>query len=253
VTRGLVLVHELIARGMLGAFRSDALQRRLIATEVSRGAAVSAEDQSLRRLERDLHDGPQQRLVRLQMDLAAAERQLDADPELARITLAGAREQSREALAELRSLSRGFAPPVLLDRGLVAALESAATRSSVPARVVSDLPDGMRLPQETERGAYFVGSECLVNVVKHAGATGVEVRLHLDEAPEPGVPGVDAWLELEVTDDGHGGAVIVPGHGLAGLEERCRGLGGRFQVTSPAGGPTVVRAAFPLVRGAGAA
>src|SRR5690606_27172132 len=112
-----------------------------------RGAAISAEGHSLRRLERDIHDGPQQRLVRLQMDLAAAERQLETDPDAARTLLSEARAQSQEALDELRALSRGFAPPILLDRGLVPALESLASRSTLPVTVTSALEAGVELPQ----------------------------------------------------------------------------------------------------------
>ena len=127
-----------LARGVLAAFKSDALLKEVADLTDSRGAAISAEGHSLRRLERDIHDGPQQRLVRLQMDLAAAERQLDTDPEKARGLIAEAMEQSKEALEELRALSRGFAPPILLDRGLVAALESAADRAAIPTRVMSE-------------------------------------------------------------------------------------------------------------------
>src|SRR5690606_7954797 len=123
---------------------------------------------SLRRLERDIHDGPQQRLVRLQMDIAAAERQLEQDPDQARLLLATAKEQSREALEELRALSRGFAPPILLDRGLVAALESLAARNVVPTTVVDALPADAELPQEIERNAYFIATEALANATKHA-------------------------------------------------------------------------------------
>jgi signal transduction histidine kinase len=206
------------------------------------GAAISAEGHSLRRLERDIHDGPQQRLVRLQMDLAAADRQLDADPERARGLIAEAMEQSREALEELRALSRGFAPPILLDRGLIAALESAAVRSTVPTRVVSELPDGTELPQEIERNAYFIASEALVNAAKHASATDIEVRVATRRVAD----GDHTWLDVIVTDDGTGGAESVPGHGLAGLEERLRGLGGTLEVQSPVGGPTIVSAHLPV-------
>ena len=224
VTRGLTLLHQVVARGVLGAFRSDALQRRVIDLSASRGAAISAEGHSLRRLERDIHDGPQQRLVRLQMDLAAAERQLGVDPEKARSLIGEAMQQSRDALDELRALSRGFAPPILMDRGLVAALESAAVRSSLPARIASELPEGIELPQEIERNAYFVASEALANAVKHSSAASVEVRVGLRRLPE----GDETWLDVTVTDDGRGGAVPLAGHGLSGLEERMRGLGGTF-------------------------
>lgn len=243
VTRGLVLIHEGIARGLLGAFASDALQREVIALSASRGAAQAAEGHSLRRLERDIHDGPQQRLVRLQMDLAAADRQLDADPAKARELLTEAMQQSRDALEELRALSRGFAPPILMDRGLVAALESVAIRSAVPAQVSSDLPTGTLIPQEIERNAYFVASEAMMNAAQHGGASQIQVLVQR-------VPMTDrdaAWLQVTVTDNGSGGAAAVPGHGLAGLDERLRGLGGRLDLSSPTGGPTVVTAWLPLL------
>jgi signal transduction histidine kinase len=242
ITRALTLLHWVVARGVLGAWRSDALEREVANLSESRGAAISAEGHSLRRLERDIHDGPQQRLVRLQMDLAAADRQLDADPEKARGLIAEAMEQSREALEELRGLSRGFAPPILLDRGLVAALESAAVRSTVPTRVVSELPEGAELPQEIERNAYFIASEALANAAKHASATEIEVRVATRRVAD----GDQTWLDVIVTDDGTGGAASVPGHGLAGLEERLRGLGGTLEVQSPAGGPTIVSAHLPV-------
>ena len=242
VTRGLVLLHDVIARVTLGAFPSEALRTQVGDLEASRGAAQSAEGHSLRRLERDIHDGPQQRLVRLQMDLAAADRQLDADPERARTLIAEAMQQSKDALEELRALSRGFAPPILLDRGLVAALESFAVRSTVPVSVVSELPEGLELPQEIERNAYFVASEALTNAAKHSGSATVEARVALRRVLDSD----DTWLDVTVTDDGRGGAAPVEGHGLAGLDERLRGLGGTLEVTSPAGGPTVVAAHLPL-------
>ena len=242
VTRGLVLLHDIIARVSLGAFASEALRRQVGDLEASRGAAISAEGHSLRRLERDIHDGPQQRLVRLQMDLAAADRQLDIDPEKARVLIVEAMQQSKDALEELRALSRGFAPPILLDRGLVAALESAAVRSTVPVRVTSELPESFELPQEIERNAYFVASEALANAAKHSGASSVDVGVRLRRVLETD----DTWLDISVTDDGRGGAVVTAGHGLAGLDERLRGLGGTLEFDSPAGGPTVVRAHLPL-------
>ena len=242
VTRGLVLLHDIIARVTLGAFPSEGLRAQVGDLEASRGAAISAEGHSLRRLERDIHDGPQQRLVRLQMDLAAADRQLDNDPAAARTLIAEAMQQSKDALEELRALSRGFAPPILLDRGLVAALESAAVRSSVPVRVTSELPDGFELPQEIERNAYFVASEALANAAKHSSATSVEVRVALRRVLETD----DTWLDIAVTDDGHGGATVTAGHGLAGLDERLRGLGGTLELDSPVGGPTAVTAHLPL-------
>jgi len=245
VTRGLTWMHWGVARGLLGAFRTDALEKEVATLTESRTAAVAAEGTALRRLERDIHDGPQQRLVRLQMDLAAAERQLDADPDAARKLLAEARQQSKDALEELRALSRGFAPPILLDRGLVAALESLAVRSAVTVRVVSSLPPETDLPTELERNAYFIAAEGLTNAVKHSGASAIDLRLDLRRVPDE----VDqTWLDITVADDGRGGAAAVPGHGLAGLQERVLGQGGTLEITSPAGGPTTLVAHLPVTR-----
>ncbi len=241
VTRGLVSLHWLIAKGMLGAFRSEALTREVATLSSSRTAAVAAEGTALRRLERDIHDGPQQRLVRLQMDLAAAERQLDADPSAARALLGEAMQQSKDALDELRALSRGFAPPLLLDRGLVAALDSMAGRSSIPVKFVAEVPDGTRLPAELERNAYFLAAEAVTNAEKHSGAKNVTMRVWLRRDPDTG-----DWLDMTVHDDGIGGATATPSHGIAGLEERVHGLGGSLTVTSPEGGPTVVMAQLPF-------
>jgi signal transduction histidine kinase len=235
ITRGFTLMHYYVAVALLGSFASDLLRRQVGDLAASRSAAVSAEGHSLRRLERDIHDGPQQRLVRLQMDLAAAERQLDKDPEKARGLINEAMLQSKDALEELRSLSRGFSPPILLDRGLVAALESVADRNTVPTRIESTLGDVV-VPQEVERNAYFVATEALANAAKHSGATEVVVSLTAS----------DTWLVVSVTDNGAGGAVVTPDHGLAGLEERLRGLGGSIELSSPAGGPTVLAARLPL-------
>jgi signal transduction histidine kinase len=245
VTRGLTWMHWGVARGLLGAFRTDELEKEVATLTESRSAAVAAEGTALRRLERDIHDGPQQRLVRLQMDLAAAERQLESDPDAARKLLEEARQQSKDALEELRALSRGFAPPILLDRGLVAALESLAVRSAVTVRVVSSLPEGTDLPTELERNAYFIAAEGLTNAVKHSGASAIDLRLDLRRVPDETD---QTWLDITVTDDGRGGAAPVPGHGLAGLQERVLGQGGTLEITSPAGGPTTVVAHLPVTR-----
>ena len=242
ITHALVWVHHSIAKGMLAAFRSEELREQMADLSASRTAAVAAEGTALRRLERDIHDGPQQRLVRLQMDLAAAERQLDKDPDAARALIGEARQQSREALEELRALSRGFAPPILLDRGLVAALESLAVRSPLPIHVESTLPPGFVIPADAERNAYFIAAEALTNVAKHADAHNAWVRIEHHAAPQWGAE----WLDVVVTDDGRGGAAAMSGHGLAGIAERLHGLGGTVQVQSPVGGPTHVIARVPL-------
>jgi signal transduction histidine kinase len=202
----------------------------------SRSAVLDAEAGELRRIERDLHDGAQQRLVMLTIDLGLASERIDSDPAAAKGLVLEARDQAQQALAELRSLVRGIAPGILLDRGLVAAIGSIAARGAVPTTVRSDLPPGERMPEAIERAAYFVVAEALANVTKHSGATRCEVRLLRD----------GAHLIVEVEDDGAGGATVGPGGGLAGLAGRIEGVDGTFSVTSPPGGPTVVRAVVPV-------
>ncbi|TFD74845.1 sensor histidine kinase [Cryobacterium fucosi] len=242
ITRGMTAVHQFAARGMLGAWRAEALQREVADLSASRGAAVSAEDRSLRRLERDIHDGPQQRLVRLQMDLASAERRLETDPAAARGLLAEARQQAHDTLEELRALSRGLVPPILQDRGLIAGLESLAARSTIPVRLELTVDPALRLPSEIERGAYFAASELLTNAAKHSRATGIRLHLALRRVPDDDT----TWLDLWVIDNGVGGAVPTEAHGLRGLDERLQGLRGMLSIDSPAGGPTAVGAHIPL-------
>ena len=242
ITRGFTALHQFIARGMLGAWRSEALQREVADLSASRGAAVSAEDRSLRRLERDIHDGPQQRLVRLQMDLASAERKLETDPASARVLLAEARQQAHDTLEELRALSRGLVPPILQDRGLIAGLKSLAARSTIPVQLELTVEPARRLPSEIERSAYFAASELLTNAAKHSRATGIRLHLALRGVPENDT----TWLDLWVIDNGVGGAVPTEAHGLRGLDERLQGLRGMLSIDSPAGGPTAVGAHIPL-------
>jgi signal transduction histidine kinase len=241
ITHVMTLMHQSVARGVLGQWRSESLQREVADLSASRGAAVVAEDQSLRRLERDLHDGPQQRLIRLQMDLASAERKLESDPESARAIIAEAGQQAKDTLEELRALSRGFAPPILQDRGLVAALDSLVARSIIPVVFENGLAADLRLPSEIERSAYFIAAELLTNVSRHSGATAA--RLHVDVSTEAGAP---RQLDLWVTDNGHGGATPTAGHGLSGLDERTRGLRGDLMIDSPVGGPTRIGVRIPL-------
>ncbi|WP_394552297.1 sensor histidine kinase [Agromyces sp. MMS24-JH15] len=240
VFRGLTLLHDVIARGTLGRWRSEALEVEVAELSASRGAAVQAEDASLRRLERDIHDGPQQRLVRLQMDLATIERRLADDPDTAKALVVEARDQAREALDELRALSRGVAPPILQDRGLASALASLAARSPVPVTYDDRLGADAPLPSAIERNAYFVAAELLTNAQKHADASSIRLRIATRELG-PSARVLDLW----VTDDGRGGASAVAGHGLAGLDERVRGLRGQLVVDSPVGGPTIIGAHIP--------
>ncbi|KQR66635.1 sensor histidine kinase [Frigoribacterium sp. Leaf172] len=242
VVHGFVVMHQAIAAAMLGGFRSDELEVELADREISRTAALSAEGTALRRLERDIHDGPQQRLVRLQMDLAAASRAIETDPDRSRTLIEEARLQSQEALEELRALSRGFAPPLLLDRGLIAALESLVDRSVIPTTLLDRVPAHVVVSSDIERNAYFIASELVTNIGKHAEASSADLVVRTRQAPD----GAGLLLELVVTDDGRGGAGLRDGHGLAGVQERLVGLGGFLDISSPAGGPTIVTVSIPM-------
>ena len=232
VVRGVALLQATLGRVLLTS--RAATQAELGRLAEGRDAAVAAEAVALRRLERDIHDGPQQQLVRLGMDLTRAQRQLDRDPTAARATLGEAVDRAHEALEELRALSRGIAPPVLADRGLAAALAAVAARSPVPVELAVDLP-AERLAPAVENTAYFVVSEALANVAKHSGATTCRVAVVV----------AGPVLRVTVEDDGRGGAVAAPGHGLAGLADRLRAVDGVLTVDSPPGGPTRLVAELP--------
>ncbi|MCX4389307.1 sensor histidine kinase [Micromonospora peucetia] len=237
VARGCALLQASFGRALLTGVAE--MRNRIIVLEEQKRAAVSAEASALRRLERDIHDGPQQRLVRLAMDLSRARQQLATDPEAAARTLDEAVTQTRETLAELRALSRGIAPPILVDRGLPSALAALAGRGLIPIelRVDPELasPAG-RLEPAVESTAYFVVAEALTNVAKHSRATECQIT----------VARHDGRLEVNVDDDGQGGAHLAKGHGLVGIADRVRAAGGRLSVVSPAGGPTTIRAELPL-------
>jgi signal transduction histidine kinase len=239
VTRACVAIQTGLAQALL----SDAspLIRRITGLEQERDtaraqtvAAVTAEAAALRRLERDIHDGPQQRLVRLAMELGRAQHHFDSRPEAVREALADAIVQTQEALDELRVLSRGIAPPVLVDRGLRAALTALAARSTVPAELDAG-PLDHRLDAAVETAAYFVIAEALTNVAKHSHAHRCAIGLRHSGGT------LRAW----VTDDGVGGAALDKGHGLRGLDDRLHAAGGRLRVTSPDGGPTTITAELP--------
>ncbi|MEV4200308.1 sensor histidine kinase [Micromonospora globbae] len=237
VVRGCALLQARFGRAMLTGVAE--MRDRITALEEQKRAAVSAEAAALRRLERDIHDGPQQRLVRLAMDLSRARQQLASDPDAAGRTLDEAVAQTRDTLAELRALSRGIAPPILVDRGLPSALAALAGRGLIPIelRIDSGLgtPDG-RLDPAVESTAYFVVAEALTNVAKHSRATECHVSVSRS----------DRRLIVSVGDDGQGGAHVAKGHGLAGIADRVRAAGGELMVVSPPGGPTEIRADLPL-------
>jgi signal transduction histidine kinase len=238
VSRGLMMMHRVVVEGLLCVSPSAALRQEVQRLRGSRSAAVELEASELRRIERDLHDGAQQRLVMLSIDLSLAAERIDTDPAGARTLVVEAQDQARQALAELRDLVRGIAPAILLDRGLVAALGAIAGRCPVPTAVQSTLPEGVRLPDAMERAAYFVVAEALANVAKHASAEHCEIRCRAEER----------GLVVEVWDDGAGGAQVLPTGGLAGLAGRLEALDGSLTVQSPPGGPTLVRAEIPALR-----
>ena len=234
VLRGLVRLHGAVAYALL-VDETPALRQQVSKLTQSRTAAGEAEVHTLRRLERDLHDGPQQRLVRLGMDLSAAQRRLDDDPVQARALLDEALQQSQDALAEIRTLSRGIAPPILAEQGLPAAITALAARGSVPTSVEVD---DVQLSDAAQNAAYFVVAEALANVEKHSRARQASVELRR----------VGALALINITDDGIGGASLAKGHGLAGLADRLAGVDGTLTVSSPAGGPTQLTATIPQLR-----
>ena len=225
---GAVVAHWLITRSR----RRDGLQRRVETLETTRLGAVEEQDAELRRIERDLHDGAQARLVALGLSLGMAEQKFRSDPEEAEKLVTEARAGVAEALRELRDLARGIHPPVLSDRGIGAALETLADRSPLPTTVRVDLDH--RPPGRIETAAYFVAAEALANAAKHAGADRVEISVEQH----------DGTLDVEITDNGSGGADPA-GSGLAGLRRRVEALDGTLAVESPAGGPTTIRAELP--------
>jgi signal transduction histidine kinase len=201
----------------------------------SRARIVQAADDARRKLERNLHDGAQQRLVSLSLSLRLAEAKLASDPKQAGEILAGARDELAFAVDELRELARGIHPAVLTERGLAAALEGVVARTPLPVEL--ELP-GLRLPDQVEAAAYYVVSEALTNVAKYAGASAAHVRVLHDEELE--------LVTVEVSDDGAGGADPGQGSGLRGLADRLAALDGTLDVESPAGEGTRVRAAIPV-------
>ncbi|GAA2503731.1 sensor histidine kinase [Streptomyces gobitricini] len=223
-----------MVRGLLSP--SDELERRIAELESDRGVVVDTAAADLRRIERDLHDGAQARLVALAMGLGLAKEKLLEDPQAAAAMVDEAHGEVKLALQELRDLARGIHPAVLTDRGLDAALSSVATRCTVPVTVTVDLPE--RPAEAIEGIAYFTASELLQNVSKHSRARRAAV---------------DVWraedrLLIQVTDDGCGGARLDGGTGMAGLAERLGAVDGLFVLDSPPGGPTTVTAELPWRR-----
>jgi signal transduction histidine kinase len=226
-------VHALlIAQGWIGPRRrEEELTERVDELTSTRRGALDVQATELRQIERDLHDGAQARLVALSMQLGRAEEKLAGQPEVAEL-VRRAREEAGSAIAELRDLARGIAPPVLADRGLTAAVESLGRRSAIAVDV--DVDVDRRPPPVVETAAYFVVAEALTNAVKHSGATRLTVDVNRDAD----------MLVVQVGDDGDGGADIT-GSGLSGLRKRIEALDGELRVASPPGGPTLLHAEIP--------
>ncbi|MFL5827454.1 MAG: sensor histidine kinase [Thermoleophilaceae bacterium] len=231
IVRGWAHVELLMQQGVLGPGREE-LEQRVGELTATRAGAVEAQASELERIERNLHDGAQARLVALAMDLGMAEEKLDSDPEHAKQLVGEARSQAKQALTEMRDLVRGMQPHILRDRGLDAAIPALAGSTRLQTKVRVDVP--RRLPAGVEAAAYYVVSESLANVAKHSGAqlASIDVALNGD------------WLVVQVADRGSGGA-DENGGGLTGLAKRVRALDGTFEVASPPGGGTRVRAVIP--------
>ncbi|QKW08543.1 sensor domain-containing protein [Streptomyces sp. NA04227] len=231
--RSLTMVDRLLVSGLLGPSQ---VENRVVELESDRGVVVDTAAADLRRIERDLHDGAQARLVSLAMDLGLAKEKLAEDPEAAARMVDEAHGEVKTALQELRDLARGIHPAVLTDRGLDAALSAVASRCAVPVLVEVDLPS--RPAAAIEGIAYFTASELLQNISKHARATQATIDVWR----------VDDRLMLQVIDDGVGGADVTAGSGLSGLAERLDAVDGILVVDSPPGGPTRVVAELPWRR-----
>jgi signal transduction histidine kinase len=228
----LIVLAMQFVTAVLVSPRQAEMEERIETLETTRAGAVDAQETELRRIERDLHDGAQARLVALGMSLGMAEQKLSDDPERAGQLLAEARIGAEHALRELRDLARGIHPPVLADRGLGAALASLATSTPLPVGLAVEVDP--RPAPAVESAAYFVAAEALANAVKHARADRVDISIvRLGDS-----------IELEVRDDGQGGA-DPGGSGLRGLRRRVEALDGRLSVSSPRGGPTTIRAELP--------
>jgi signal transduction histidine kinase len=233
VIRGFARLDAALARWGLSPSRTKALEERIDVLRETQARSVDIAMADRRQIERDLHDGAQQRLLALGMDLGMALEKFESDPDAARDLVGGAHAELQRAIAELRNLARGIHPAVLTDRGLDAALSALAARSPIPVHLDVQLRE--RPPASVEATAYFIVAEALANAAKYARARAVDVRVRQ----------IGDRLHVEVADDGIGGASERPGGGLAGLADRASSVEGSLRVSSPAGGPTIVAAELP--------
>ncbi|MER7791414.1 sensor domain-containing protein [Streptomyces sp. NPDC097640] len=231
----LLRAHFLVGRALLAPTPRMTLAERVQRLTETRHDAVDTSAAELRRIERDLHDGAQARLVAMGMSLGTVEALMEKDPAKARELLSAARASSAEALAELRDLVRGIHPPVLAERGLGDAVQALALRMPLAVEVEVDLPG--RLGEPVESAAYFSVSELLTNAAKHSGAERVWVDIHHDDPT--------GTLRIAVTDDGKGGASASEGSGLSGVRRRLGAFDGVMAISSPVGGPTMVTIEIP--------
>jgi signal transduction histidine kinase len=221
------------ARWGLSESRTKALEERVETLRETQARSVDIAMADRRQIERDLHDGAQQRLLSLGMDLGMALEKFESDPQGARALVGDAHAELQRAIAELRNLARGIHPAVLTDRGLDAALSALAARSPIPVNLDVHLRE--RPPASVEATAYFIVAEALTNAAKHANAAAVDVRVRQ----------IGDRLRVEVADNGVGGATEHPGGGLAGLHDRASSVEGSLRISSPQGGPTIVAADLP--------
>lgn len=223
--------HRALTRALLQPSDAELLRQQLRQASAQRDGAVRTVDGDRRRIERDLHDGVQPQLVNVGMLLSMAQSKLDTDPDTARTLIAEAHAGTKTAITDLRQLGRGIHPAVLTDSGLDAALTALVAQFALPTTLSVDLP--RRCRPEVEGAAYFTVAEALTNAAKHAGATACAVRVRLSDAADTPA------LAVDIADNGHGGAAIVPHGGLAGLHDRMVALGGTLAVTSGHQGTTV--------------
>ncbi|MEU5941074.1 sensor domain-containing protein [Micromonospora sp. NPDC047548] len=231
--RHLITGQARLASSLLGPTSAAELSTRVEQLTATRAAAVDASATELRRVERDLHDGAQVRLIAVTMNLGMAEDVIDADPAGAKALMAEAKASAGAALTELRDLVRGIHPPVLADRGLAGAVQALALDSSIPVEL--DLRLDRRLAAPVESAAYFAIAESLANAIRHSEAHRVQIT----------IAGGGLTLQITVRDDGHGGADPSRGTGLRGIQRRLSAFDGTFRLTSPPGGPTVLNMELP--------
>ena len=252
--RAVLLLENRLIRGAFTAERLDAV--KLIAGQLavsldnaqlyaelaaSRARVVAAADQTRRQIERDLHDGAQQRLVSLALELRIAQAEVSTGAGELRMRLDRAIEQARGALEELRDLSRGIHPAILTEDGLGSAVREVTDRSPIPVQLHLGVEE--RLPDQIEISAYYIVAEALTNAAKHSGASAITVTVERDRA--------DGALRLQIADNGVGGAEFTGGTGLLGLKDRVEALGGRIDLHSPRGAGTDLRVTLPLTQANG--